>query len=107
MREAGSLLPGVPTAWLSGNSKADLAPSALQAGAAMVHLCWESEGPDPDRLVTSALLEHYRTAGLEVVLWHEERPEVLGALLRLPVWGVCTNAPDVAYRLRQATGAGP
>jgi len=100
VREAVALLPGVPSAWLSGHTGIDLAPEALQAGASLVHLCWQSEGTRPDRLVTKELLEHYPRAGLGVVLWHEERPAVLAALLRLPVWGVCTNTPDVAVRLR-------
>lgn len=106
VREVGELLPEVPTAWLSGNTEENLAPLARQVGADMVHLCWEAAGPRPDLLVTDALLAHYRDQGLEVVLWHEERPELLAGLLRMPVWGVCTNTPDVAYRLRQPSRSG-
>jgi len=106
VREAATLLPSVPAAWLSANTEVDLAPDALRAGAQMVHLCWESRGPRPDHLVTDELLAHYHGAGLEVVLWHEERPDVLDVLLGLPAWGVCTNTPDVAVRLRKADRSG-
>jgi glycerophosphoryl diester phosphodiesterase len=36
-----------------------------------------------------------RRADLGVVCWHEERPAVLDALLRLGVAGICTDRLDV------------
>jgi hypothetical protein len=36
---------------------------------------------------------------LGVVLWHEERLDVLMALARYDVDGICTNAPDVLARV--------
>ena len=61
---------------------------AEQTGADMIHLCWEDSVPHPQSLVTAELLERARSQGLEVVLWHEERQDVVADLIGLPVWGI-------------------
>lgn len=65
------------------------------AGADILHLCWEKAGPTPQDLVTPALLDRAFAQGREIVLWHEERPEILDSLTRLPVLGICTDLPDL------------
>lgn len=65
------------------------------AGADVLHLCWERAGTRPQDLVTPALIERAFAQGQELVLWHEERPEILADLVRLPVLGICTDLPDL------------
>ena len=75
---------------------------ALAVEAERVHLCWERASPTPHRLLTPALLEGIRAAGLGIVLWHEEHVDVLRALVELDVDGICTNTPDVLTEILQA-----
>ncbi|RVV99189.1 hypothetical protein EKE94_00380 [Mesobaculum littorinae] len=68
---------------------------AAATGADIIHLCWERAAPRPQDLVTPDLMSEATRRGLGIVLWHEERPEVLHDLLRLPVLGVCTDQPEL------------
>ncbi|WP_341487969.1 glycerophosphodiester phosphodiesterase [Pararhizobium sp. A13] len=72
-------------------------PHALgdEAGADILHLCWERAGERPQDLVTPDLTEKAFDEGREIVLWHEERPAVLQDIMRLPVLGICTDLPDL------------
>jgi glycerophosphoryl diester phosphodiesterase len=72
-------------------------PHALgdRVGADILHLCWERDGERPQDLVTPALLERAFAAGREIVLWHEERPQILADIMALPVLGICTDLPDL------------
>lgn len=72
-------------------------PHALgdEAGADILHLCWERAGERPQDLVTKALMARAFEAGREIVLWHEERRTVLDDLMTLPVLGICTDLPDL------------
>ena len=74
-----------------------------QAGADVLHLCWERAGERPQDLVTPALIDRAFAEGREIVLWHEERPAILADLVRLPVLGICTDLPDL-MRPSQARG---
>jgi len=69
-----------------------------RARADVMHLCWERAGDRPQDLVSDALLTRAFGLGLEVVLWHEERPDVLGDLVGLPVLGICTDLPELMQR---------
>jgi len=95
VREARSLRPSVPTAILVGDVRGDLADLGRRVGARFLHLCWESAAPEPHTLVSADMIADLRRQGFEVVIWHEERAEELRHLVRLPVWGICTNTPDV------------
>jgi len=68
---------------------------AEQTQADMIHLCWEDSAQNPQSLITDELLERARYQGLEVVLWHEERRDVVADLIGLPVWGICGKAPEM------------
>ncbi|ANK87894.1 MULTISPECIES: glycerophosphodiester phosphodiesterase [unclassified Rhizobium] len=72
-------------------------PHALgdEAGADILHLCWERAGERPQDLVTKALMARAFEAGREIVLWHEERRTILDDLMTLPVLGICTDLPDL------------
>lgn len=72
-------------------------PHALgdRASADVLHLCWERAGNRPQDLVTEALLDKAFRDGREIVLWHEERREILSAIMSLPVLGICTDLPEL------------
>jgi glycerophosphoryl diester phosphodiesterase len=72
-------------------------PHALadRAGADIMHLCWENAGPRPQDLVDAALIAKARSAGRGIVLWHEERPDIIADIVKLPVLGICTDLPDL------------
>lgn len=72
---------------------ADPFAMAEAAGADAVHLCWERASDRPQDLVTADLLAEADRRGLGVVLWHEERPEVIADVMALPVVGVCSDDP--------------
>jgi len=67
----------------------------VEAGADILHLCWERASDTPQEFVTEELIEKAFADGREVVLWHEERPDVLRDLMALPVLGICTDLPDL------------
>ena len=68
--------------------------SARGCGARYVHPCWERHHA-PHTLLTPEWLARVRGAGLGIVCWHEERPAVLEALLRLGVSAICTDRLDL------------
>lgn len=63
--------------------------------ADIIHLCWEHAGDRPQDLVKPALLEEAQRRDLAVVLWHEERLDIIQDILTLPVLGCCTNRPEL------------
>ncbi|EJC83930.1 glycerophosphoryl diester phosphodiesterase [Rhizobium leguminosarum bv. trifolii WSM2297] len=72
-------------------------PHALgdEAGADILHLCWERAGERPQDLVTETLMHRAFEADREIVLWHEERRSILDDIMKLPVLGICTDLPDL------------
>ncbi|HTN63395.1 MAG TPA: glycerophosphodiester phosphodiesterase [Devosia sp.] len=80
-------------------------PHALadRAGADIIHLCWENAGPRPQDLVDAALIAKARSANRGIVLWHEERPDIIADIVTLPVLGICTNLPDLFARQARAS----
>ncbi len=102
VRELRALAPEVPAALLVGRDAADPIAATLAVGAHFLHACWERAARQPQRLLAPELFARSKEAGLEIVAWHEERPEVLRDLVRLPLWGICSNQPDlVAAALRE------
>ena len=75
-----------------GKEPIDLAGSV---GVDIIHLCWEKAHPKPQQLIKPELLKDAKNSGLEVILWHEERPEILNDLLDLPVLGICSDKPEL------------
>jgi glycerophosphoryl diester phosphodiesterase len=69
--------------------------AAAATGAEVIHLCWERNGPDPDRLVTDTLVARAAQLGLTIVLWHEERRGVLDRLMVKAVVGICSDRPEM------------
>lgn len=71
------------------------------AGADIIHLCWERAGQRPQNLITAELIDRAHQQDRHIVLWHEERPEVLTDLLKLPVLAICSDQPELlnSYQL--------
>lgn len=95
--------PYLATSVLFGAFDIDPVALARGTGARYVHPCWERH-PAPDRLLTPEWLAHVRRAGLGIVCWHEERPEVLDALLRLGVSSICTDRLDLLHEAAARRG---
>ena len=91
---ASDRAPHIATSILFGAFEADPIALARGCGARYVHPCWERHEA-PHTLLTPEWLAAVRRADLGVVCWHEERPAVLDALLRLGVAGICTDRLDV------------
>ncbi len=99
--ESRRLAPEIPTSLLVGPRVEDLVTEALAAGAAYVHLCWERRSDNPATFLTPALLARIRAHGLGIILWHEERLDVIHDLRGVPVDGVCSNRPEMLAVLKQ------
>lgn len=69
-------------------------------GAEIIHPCWERAGDRPDKLLDKRFFDEAGKRGLPVVTWHEERPEVVDALVGLPVLGICSDQPEMVSRYR-------
>jgi glycerophosphoryl diester phosphodiesterase len=69
--------------------------AAERSGADIVHLCWERGGERPQDLVTTALIAAIFESRRQIVLWHEERPEIIADLVALPVLGICSDLPEL------------
>jgi glycerophosphoryl diester phosphodiesterase len=91
--------PGVPTSLMVYALGEEGIEIAQKARASFIHLCWERY-PNPTSLLTFKLLRRIAAAGLKTILWHEERPEELEKIAQFKdIFGVCTNAPDLARRI--------
>jgi len=88
----------IPTALLHllvDRSWADLAADVAAAGHKALHP-W-------DGLVDALLMEAAAAHGLEVNVWTVDDPDRMAQLIELGVHGLCTNVPDVARRVVDAT----
>lgn len=94
VRAVKALAPEVETALLLGRDRRVWAPLCREAGVDYAHFCWEG-APQPHRLLDAALFETARQYGLKVVVWHEERPEEIREIVRLPIAAICSNQPDL------------
>jgi len=79
---------------------------AAQAPMDMIHPCWEHGADAPQHLLTPDLLARAASDDLDIITWHEERPDVLVDLVRLPVMGICSDQPErvAPYRSDPARG---
>ncbi len=73
---------------------ADPLKEAERAGADIVHLCWERGGERPQDLVTPELSAAILESRRQIVLWHEERPDIIADLVTMPVLGICSDLPE-------------
>jgi len=61
----------------------------------IIHPCWRDASDAPHLLLTDDLLAKFRAHGQQVVIWHEDRAEVLDGLWDKPIMGICSNRPEV------------
>ena len=61
----------------------------------IVHLCWRDASDAPHELLTSELMQRFQDSGHQIVIWDEDRREVVDALLQRPVMGICSNRPEL------------
>ncbi len=59
----------------------------------IVHLCWRTASDTPHTLLTDELME--RLSNYQVVIWDEDRVEILDGLWGKPVLGICSNRPEM------------
>ncbi|MGY4706531.1 glycerophosphodiester phosphodiesterase [Candidatus Bipolaricaulota sp. J31] len=73
---------------------------ALEVEVTFVHPCWEKL-EDPLGTLLKGHLHSFRTSGLQVILWHEEDPEMLKKVRSLgdSIYGITTARPDLARRV--------
>jgi glycerophosphoryl diester phosphodiesterase len=95
VRAVADLAPEIRTSILTHDVAADFVALARAAHARFVHLCFENAVPQPHTLLTPELLAGLRAAGLGILIWHEERPAEIAALMQLDIDGICSNAPDL------------
>ena len=86
--------PEIETAVLTGRWDTDFVALAEEAKADCIQLGWERHEA-PHTLLTEDVFRQAREAGLHIMLWHEERPEVIRALDDMPIYGLCGNAPEL------------
>ncbi|WP_157967612.1 glycerophosphodiester phosphodiesterase [Cohaesibacter intestini] len=68
---------------------------AANARADAIHPCWERASDRPDQLLTPDLMQRAKDTQLPIILWHEERPDVIKAVMAMDVFGVCTDRPEL------------
>lgn len=70
-------------------------PSKYLNGVAVdiVHICWRNSSPNPDELLSDELM--HRLGEYQIVLWDEDRFDIVAKLLDKPVMGLCSNRPEL------------
>lgn len=91
LREAGCGYPLSILVKVGGDPHDD----ADRAGADIIHLCWERAGPRPQDLVTEELIARTLGDGRQIVLWHEERADIIADIIQRPVLGICSDLPEM------------
>jgi glycerophosphoryl diester phosphodiesterase len=97
------LEPAIRTSLLirSQHREIDFVEWAVAVEADYVHPCWEHASPTPHKLLTPTRIAAIRQRDLGIIIWHEERPDELHALVRMDVDGICTDTPDQLTRILQ------
>ncbi len=93
--EAGAREPALRTSVLFGSRHMDAVALARAAGASFVHPCWDVSGPNPEEMLPWEWVQTVRKAQLGIILWHEERPDVIAYLRTMGVDGICSDLPEV------------
>jgi len=94
LAEVKALAPEATTSVLFGSIHVDPVALAKSVGATYVHPCWERLA-HPSEQLTPDWIARVRSAGLGIVIWHEERPAEIAALRQLGVDAICSDAPEL------------
>jgi glycerophosphoryl diester phosphodiesterase len=68
--------------------------AADESGADIIHLCWLEASDTPHELVTDELVAEAWRRDLAIIIWHEERRNVLDGLDHRPVFAICSDRPE-------------
>jgi HAD superfamily hydrolase (TIGR01549 family) len=85
--EAKALAPDIQAAVQFDSAHVDAVGLARAAGADYLFPCWEAR--DEQVRLTAGWVAHARAAGLGVIGWHTERPEVRAELRQLGLDAIC------------------
>ena len=88
-------------------SGADPFSYSAEARPDIMHLCWRDASSEPHNLITEDLISRCERVGAAIVLWHEDRREVLDGLEGLPVLGICSGRPETLKPYRPADDKAP
>ncbi len=94
LAEIKAHVPHATTSILFSSTHIDPASLAQSVIADCVHPCWE-RFDQPDELLTPDWIKRVREAGLAIICWHEERPEVIAGLQARGVDGICSDMPEL------------
>jgi glycerophosphoryl diester phosphodiesterase len=92
--ETKAIAPGLLTSVLFSSTHLDPVGFAQSVGANFVHPCWE-RFEHPASLLTAEWVARVREVDLGIIGWHEERPDVIAALRRVGIDGICSDAPEL------------
>lgn len=90
-----------PTIWTSilfASPHIDAVALARAVHADFVHPCWEDASDTPHLLMTDEWLNAVRSAGLGIITWAEERPQVIAGLKQHGVIGICSDRPETVAK---------
>lgn len=74
-------------------------PFEYGGDADVPHLCWEHM-KRPQDLLDAAFFEKAEQAGKVIALWHEEDPNRMADMRGLPVFGICSDRPELVQPFR-------
>jgi glycerophosphoryl diester phosphodiesterase len=87
--EAKALAPDIYTAVQFDSPYVEAVLLARAAGADYLFPCWEARDGQPQARLSASWVERVRAAGLGLIGWHTERPEVAGELQQLGLDAIC------------------
>ncbi|SDQ76761.1 glycerophosphoryl diester phosphodiesterase [Pseudovibrio sp. Tun.PSC04-5.I4] len=74
-------------------------PFEFGGDADVLHLCWERM-KRPQDLLDAAFFEKAEKAGKVIALWREEDPNRMADIRGLPVFGICSDRPELVQPFR-------
>lgn len=86
--------PLLKTSLLVGTPYTDFVKQVLEIEANYVHLCWRNY-ENPHMLVQQKLVEELRKKKLGIIVWNEERPDIITELQKKDLDGICSNKPEM------------
>jgi glycerophosphoryl diester phosphodiesterase len=89
--EAKTLAPEIYTAVQFDSPHVDPIMLARAANADYLFPCWEARDGQPDARLTASWVERAHAAGLGVIGWHTERPEVATGMRQLGLDAICVR----------------
>jgi glycerophosphoryl diester phosphodiesterase len=96
--------PDLMTSILFASPNIEPVALAQSLRADFVHPCWEAVSSEPHLLLTDDWLNAVRGAGLGIITWTEERPQVIAGLKARGVIGICSDRPETVIAAGKSVG---